>query len=52
MAELAPFLNPPGQAAQFAWLTQRLFAVSEQAVDGLSVEQFNDTFGEKTNSVP
>jgi hypothetical protein len=51
MAELAPFLNPPGQAAQLAWLTQRLFTVSEQAVDGLSIEQFNDTFGEKTNSV-
>jgi hypothetical protein len=50
MTELAPFLNSPGQAAQLAWLTQRLFTVCEWAVDGLSVEQFNDTFGEVTNS--
>lgn len=50
MAELAPFLNPSGQPEQLAWLTQRLFAVCEWAVDGLSVEQFNDTFGEVTNS--
>jgi hypothetical protein len=51
MAELAPFLNSPDQAAQLAWLTQRLFTVSEWAVDGLSREQFNDTFGDRTNSV-
>jgi len=51
MAKMAPYLNPPDQGAQLAWLTQRLLVVSEQAVDGLSREQFNDTFGEKTNSV-
>lgn len=51
MADLAPFLNPPDQSAQLAWLTQRLFTVCEWAVEGLSPEQFNDTFAQTTNSV-
>ena len=51
MPELAPFLNPPGQAAQLAWLTQRLLTVSEWAVEGLSLDQFNHTFEDRTNSV-
>lgn len=51
LPELAPFLNPPGQAGQLAWLMHRLFTVSEWGVDGLGREQFNYTFEEKTNSV-
>ncbi|MEX2081721.1 MAG: DinB family protein, partial [Dehalococcoidia bacterium] len=51
MTDFPPFHNPPALAAQYAWLTQRLLAVSEWAVDGLSAEQLNDTFAGKTNSV-
>jgi hypothetical protein len=51
MPKFPPFMNPPDMGHQYAWLTQRLLAVSEWAVDGLTLEQFNDTFGGKTNSV-
>ncbi len=50
MANLPGFGNPPTMPAQYATLIERLLQYCEWGADGLTREQFNDTFAGTTNS--
>jgi hypothetical protein len=51
MANLPGFGNEPTMPAQFAVLIDRVLLYSEWATAGLTLEQFNDTLGDRTNSI-
>jgi hypothetical protein len=51
MANLPGFGNEPTVPAQYSVLVGRVLQYALRATAGLSLQQFNDTFGGKTNSI-
>lgn len=51
MPNLPGMGNPPTMPAQYSVLVARVLQYCQMATAGLTIEQFNDTLGDRTNSV-